>query len=77
MRWGEEPDHLLPDLVAGQVLDPDGVTLLAPEDEPFRDIYRRTLGVLERRFDLSLCPCYLQEARLPAYAVRGTPAMRL
>ncbi|MEU1488578.1 DUF6461 domain-containing protein [Streptomyces sp. NPDC005752] len=77
VRYGEEPDHLLPDLVAGQILDPDGATILALEGEPFRDIYRRTLGVLERRFDLSLCPSYLQEARLPAYAVRGNPTMRL
>jgi hypothetical protein len=76
-RYGEEPDLLLPDLVAGQVLDPDGVTLLAAEDEPFRDIYRRTLGVVERRLGLSLSPACLKEARLPAYAVRGTPDMRV
>ncbi|MFI9102874.1 DUF6461 domain-containing protein [Streptomyces fildesensis] len=76
-RWGEEPDLLLADLVAAQVLDPDGATLLHPEDEPYTDTYRRTLGVVERRFGLSLSPAYLREARLPAYAVRGTPDMRI
>ncbi|MFI1398561.1 DUF6461 domain-containing protein [Streptomyces sp. NPDC020681] len=76
-RWGREPDLLLADLVAAQVLDPDGVTLLASEEENFRDTYRRTLGVVERRFGLSLSPAYLQEARLPAYAVRGTPDMHI
>ncbi|MBT2488054.1 hypothetical protein J7E96_05805 [Streptomyces sp. ISL-96] len=75
VRWGEEPDLLVPDLVAGQVLGPDGETLLAPEDEHYLATYRRTLGVVERRFGLSLSPAYLQEARLPAYAVRGTPDM--
>ncbi|MFF3215900.1 DUF6461 domain-containing protein [Streptomyces sp. NPDC002886] len=82
-RFGEEPDLLVPDLIAGQVLSPDGQTLLSPEGpddagyEDFRDTYRRTLGVVERRFGLSLPPASLEEARLPAYAVRGTPDMRI
>ncbi|WP_367319011.1 DUF6461 domain-containing protein [Streptomyces sp. HUAS ZL42] len=74
-RWGEEPDVLLPDLVAGNVLAADGDTQLAAEDEHFRVVYRRTLGVVERRFGLSLSPACLDDARLPAYAVRGTPRM--
>ncbi|MFE2971631.1 hypothetical protein ACFXKC_50250 [Streptomyces sp. NPDC059340] len=72
-RWGREPDLLLPDLVAGHVLQPDGTTLVAHEREHYTDTYRRTLGVIEQRFGLSLSPAYLREARLPAYAVRGTP----
>lgn len=76
-RWGQEPDLLLPDLVHGQVLGPDGTTLLASEHEPYTDTYRRTLGIVEQRFGLSLSPVYLEEARLPAYAVRGTPDMGL
>ncbi|GAA2651986.1 hypothetical protein GCM10010425_76830 [Streptomyces spororaveus] len=38
--------------------------------------HERSLGVLEQRFGLSLPRAVLGEARLPAYAVRGTPAMR-
>ncbi|HET6857602.1 MAG TPA: hypothetical protein VFH94_10975 [Streptomyces sp.] len=82
-RFGEEPDLLLPDLVAGQVLSADGQTLLAredPDDEDYEDYhvtYRRTLAVVERRFGLSLPPASLKEGRLPAYAVRGTPDMRI
>ncbi|MGW5733373.1 MULTISPECIES: DUF6461 domain-containing protein [Streptomyces] len=75
-RWGAEPDLLLADLVAAQVLDPTGTTHVAHEDADFRDTYRRSLGVVERRFALSLSPAYLHDARLPAYAVRGTPDMR-
>ncbi|GGR11246.1 DUF6461 domain-containing protein [Streptomyces aurantiogriseus] len=76
-RWGQEPDLLLPDLVAAGVLSPDGKTYLPPEDEDYQTGYRRSLGVLERRFGLSLSPAYLRDARLPAYAVRGTPRMTL
>ncbi|GAA2268459.1 hypothetical protein GCM10010232_70970 [Streptomyces amakusaensis] len=81
-RYGAEPDLLLPDLIAGQVLGTDGKTLLAPRDpdgddyEDFKVTYRRTLGVIERRFGLSLPPACLKEGLLPAYAVRGTPNMR-
>ncbi|MGW1728626.1 DUF6461 domain-containing protein [Streptomyces sp. NPDC002306] len=76
-RWGQEPDLLLPDLVAAHVLQPDATAVPAYEREHYRDTYRRTLGVIERRFGLSLPPAYLKEARLPAYAVRGTPDMAI
>lgn len=76
-RWGEEPDLFLPDLVAAGVLSPDGATYLPPEDEDYRVGLRRSLGVVERRFGLSLSPAVLRDARLPAYAVRGTPRMTL
>ncbi|GAA3060305.1 hypothetical protein GCM10020254_00090 [Streptomyces goshikiensis] len=77
-RYGKDPDLLIADLIAGQVLGPDGETLLAPRDpdgeyEDFRVTYRRTLGVVERHFGLSLPPACLKDGRLPAYAVRGTP----
>ena len=78
-RWGREPDLLLPDLIGGHVLQPDGKTKTrgAPETEHYTDAYRRTLGVIEQRFGLSLSPAYPKEARLPAYAVRGTPDMHV
>ncbi|GAB7106377.1 hypothetical protein JCM4814A_46910 [Streptomyces phaeofaciens JCM 4814] len=76
-RWGEEPDLFLPDLVAAGVLSPDGRTYLPPEDEDYKVGLRRSLGVVERRFGLSLSPAVLGDARLPAYAVRGTPRMTL
>ncbi|MDT0543575.1 MULTISPECIES: DUF6461 domain-containing protein [Streptomyces] len=82
IRWGEEPDLLLPDLVAAGILRPDGKTHCAPEedeeedeDEDYAALRGRTLAVVEKRFGLSLPPVFLTEARLPAYAVRGTPDM--
>ncbi|MEU7022520.1 DUF6461 domain-containing protein [Streptomyces sp. NPDC046203] len=75
-RWGEEPDLLLPDLVAGGVLRPDGAMSAAQEADGLGEAAaRRTLGVVERRFGLSLSPSVLRDACLPAYAVRGTPDM--
>jgi hypothetical protein len=68
---GQTPDLLLPGLVATGVPAPDGTTQLAPEDEDFRTTYRRTPGVVQRRFGLSLDPAYLNDAPLPAYAVRS------
>ncbi|MEV5988899.1 hypothetical protein AB0L85_28495 [Streptomyces sp. NPDC052051] len=68
---------LLPELVGGHVLRPDGRTLIAPEDEHCTETYRRTLGVIEQRFGLSLSPACLKDARLLAYAVRGIPEMRI
>ncbi|MFF9347439.1 DUF6461 domain-containing protein [Streptomyces sp. NPDC014734] len=76
-RWGREPDLLLADLVGGYVLQPDGQTLVAPGGEHYTVAYQRTLGVIEQRFGLSLPPACLKEAPLPAYAVRGTPDMRI
>lgn len=74
-RYSIEPDPLLPDLIGAGVLDPSGTRTLAPEDEDFRVTYRRTLGAVERRFGLSLDRTYLKDARLPVYAVRGTPRL--
>jgi hypothetical protein len=75
VRWGQDPDLLLPDLTAGQVTQPDGSTLRPPEDEHYTVTYRRTLDIIEQRFGLSLPPSCLEDARLPAYAVRGEPNM--
>ncbi|MFE4518000.1 DUF6461 domain-containing protein [Kitasatospora sp. NPDC056783] len=73
-RWGQEPDLLVPDLVAAKVLEADGVTSCGPGQEAAA---RRTLGAVERRFGLSLPRAALGGLRLPAYAVRGTPGMAL
>ncbi|MFB7263902.1 DUF6461 domain-containing protein [Streptomyces nojiriensis] len=75
-RWGTEPDLLLLDLIAGKVLHSDGSQNLPPSREHHMAFQERSLGVLEQRFGLSLPRAVLGEARLPAYAVRGTPAMR-
>ncbi|MFF7654461.1 DUF6461 domain-containing protein [Streptomyces sp. NPDC007983] len=80
IRWGKEPDLLLPDLVAAGILNPDGDTYPADSDEDedesvdyvARD--RRALAVVEERFALSLPRTVFTEDRLPAYAVKGAPA---
>ncbi|MFJ8624816.1 DUF6461 domain-containing protein [Kitasatospora sp. NPDC093550] len=75
-RWGQEPDLLVPDLIAAGVLEPDGVTPRAPEGgDGGVAAHRRTLGAVERRFGLSLPRAALDGLRLRAYAVRGTPGM--
>ncbi|MFJ6773547.1 DUF6461 domain-containing protein [Kitasatospora sp. NPDC091257] len=76
-RWGQEPDLLVPDLVAAGVLEADGVTPRDPGREPDGAALRRALGAVERRFGLSLPRAALGGLRLPAYAVRGTPGMAL
>ncbi|MGW2870356.1 DUF6461 domain-containing protein [Kitasatospora sp. NPDC001225] len=76
-RWGQEPDLLVPDLVAAGVLEADGVTSCDPGREPDGAARRRTLGAVERRFGLSLPRDAFGGLRLPAYAVRGTPGMAL
>ncbi|WP_234348370.1 DUF6461 domain-containing protein [Kitasatospora sp. MY 5-36] len=76
-RWGQEPDLLVPDLVAAGVLEADGVTSGDPGREPDGAARRRTLGAVERRFGLSLPRDAFGGLRLPAYAVRGTPGMAL
>ncbi|MFB7268189.1 hypothetical protein ACFCXH_39535, partial [Streptomyces nojiriensis] len=58
------------------VLHPDGSQNLPPSREHHTAYQERSLGVLEQRFGLSLPRAVLGEARLPAHAVRGTPAMR-
>ncbi|MFJ6619377.1 DUF6461 domain-containing protein [Kitasatospora sp. NPDC091335] len=76
-RWGQEPDLLVPDLVAAEVLEADGVTAREPGRGLDGAARRRTLGAVERRFGLSLPRAALGGLRLPAYAVRGTPDMAL
>ncbi|WP_395298401.1 DUF6461 domain-containing protein [Kitasatospora hibisci] len=74
-RWGEEPDLLLPDLVAAGILDPEGNTCRRPDGEHYTARNRRTLAVVEQRFGLDLPQTLLTQALLPAYAVMGTPDM--
>ncbi|MFE4052405.1 hypothetical protein [Streptomyces sp. YIM B13518] len=81
VRWGEEPDLFLPDLVAAGLLLPDGVTDPVPEEEyddyethDYHERDRRSLAVLEERLGLSLPRTVLTEDRLPVYAVAGSPA---
>ncbi|GHF56506.1 hypothetical protein GCM10018790_38120 [Kitasatospora xanthocidica] len=74
-RWGQEPDLLVPDLVAAGVLEADGVTPCHPEGDGGDAAHRRTLGAVERRFGLSLPRAALDGLRLAAYAVRGTPGL--
>ncbi|MFE6081477.1 DUF6461 domain-containing protein [Streptomyces virginiae] len=74
-RWGAEPDLLLLELIAGKVLHPDGSQNFPPSREHHMAYQERSLGVLEQRFGLSVPRAVLGEALLPAYAVRGTPAM--
>ncbi|MFE6054126.1 DUF6461 domain-containing protein [Kitasatospora sp. NPDC056446] len=74
-RWGQEPDLLVPDLVAASVLESDGVTPCGPGGADGEAARRRSLGAVERRFGLSLPRAALGGLRLPAYAVRGTPGM--
>lgn len=75
-RWGQQPDLLLPELVAARILQPDGSKDASAPYEPYTITYKRTLSVIETRFGLSLPRTCLAEGRLPAYAVRGTPDMR-
>lgn len=75
-RWGAEPDLLLPELIAEEILHPDGSQNFPASRVHYMAYHERSLGVLERRFGLSLPRAVLGEARLPAYSVRGTPAMR-
>ncbi|MFD7834583.1 hypothetical protein [Streptomyces sp. NPDC059761] len=74
-RWGAEPDLLMSGLIAGHVLHHDGSKIFPPDNEPYAVSQALTLGLLEQRLGLSLPRAALSEGRLPAYAVRGTPAM--
>ncbi|WP_416968916.1 DUF6461 domain-containing protein [Streptomyces sp. 4F14] len=68
-RWGTRPDLLVPELVAAGILAADGETYL-PADGDGNGEQQRSLAFLERRFGLALSPAYLQDARLPVYALR-------
>ncbi|MEV7596996.1 DUF6461 domain-containing protein [Kitasatospora sp. NPDC089797] len=74
-RWGQEPDLLVPELVAASVLEADGVTPCSLGGAPFVGVHRRTLGAVGRRFGLCLPQTVLGELRLPAYVVRGRPGL--
>lgn len=71
IRWGEEPDLLLPELIAAGILRPDGDTYRDPESHDYTARRRRALAVVERYFGLSLPRTLLVEAPLPAYVVMG------
>lgn len=80
VRWGEEPDLLLPDMVAAGIMLPDGMTDPVPEEEyddyddhDYRERDRRSLALFEKRLGLSLPRTVLTD-RLPVYAVMGSPA---
>ncbi|WP_153537828.1 DUF6461 domain-containing protein [Streptomyces sp. RB17] len=72
-RWGQDPDHLLPALVAGGVLTPDGTShQAAARPGSAMSGNRLTLTVLEHHFGLCLPQSSVMRAPLPAYTVRGT-----
>ncbi|MGE7384285.1 DUF6461 domain-containing protein [Streptomyces sp. NPDC004126] len=67
-RWGEQPDLLLPELIAAGVLHSDG-EYARPEDEPYRDRDRHTLALMESRFGLHLPRDVWENERLPAFVI--------
>ncbi|MEU8456477.1 DUF6461 domain-containing protein [Streptomyces griseoaurantiacus] len=73
-RYGQEPDLLLPDLVAAGILHPDGQTYCSPGFDDYADRQRRGLAIFAERFDLSLPRAVLAEEPLPVYAIAGSPA---
>ncbi|UKY54993.1 DUF6461 domain-containing protein [Streptomyces inhibens] len=74
VRWGQEPDLLVPDLVAAQILTADGTALRDDESDDDSDRERRALAVFEERFRLSLPQTVFTVARLRVHAVNGAPA---
>lgn len=70
-RWGQDPDHLLPALVAGGVLTPDGTSHQAAPAGSAMSGNRLTLTMLEHHFGLCLPKASVMRAPLPAYTVRG------
>ncbi|MFD9367887.1 hypothetical protein ACFWA6_09270 [Streptomyces sp. NPDC060020] len=62
--------------VRSRIFHPDGSQNFPASREHYMAYHERSFGVLERRFGLSLPRAVLGEARLPAYSVRGTLAMR-
>lgn len=75
-RWGQEPDHLLPALVAGGVLTSDGTSHQAARPGSAMVGNRLTLTVLEHHFGLCLPESSVMRAPLPAYTVGGTLSLR-
>lgn len=67
-RWGDQPDLLLPELVAAGVLHPDG-EYARPDSESYRDRDRHTLALIETRFGLSLPRNEVENERLPAFII--------
>ncbi|MFD9326163.1 DUF6461 domain-containing protein [Streptomyces sp. NPDC060065] len=67
-RWGDQPDLLLPELVAAGVLHPDG-EYARPDSESYRDRDRHTLALIETRFGLSLPRDEVENERLPAFVI--------
>ncbi|MGW2629969.1 DUF6461 domain-containing protein [Streptomyces chattanoogensis] len=74
IRWGEEPDLLVPDLVAARILAADGTDLREDEGDDGTDRERRALAIFEERFRLSLPRTVFTVDRLPVHAVNGAPA---
>ncbi|MFD8288773.1 DUF6461 domain-containing protein [Streptomyces lavendulae] len=67
-RWGDQPDFLLPELVAAGVLHSDG-EYARPEDESYLDQERHTLALIESRFGLFLPRDVVENERLPAFVI--------
>lgn len=73
-RYGQEPDLLLPDLVAAGILHPDGETHCDPDIDDYDERKRLGLAIFEERFGLSLPRAVLAEDSLPVFAIMGSPA---
>ncbi|MFI6530259.1 DUF6461 domain-containing protein [Streptomyces uncialis] len=71
-RYGQDPDLLLPGLVAAGVLRSGGETYCDPETGDYADRKRRSLAVFEERFGLSLPRTVLSEDSLPVHAITGS-----
>ncbi|MFE3760376.1 DUF6461 domain-containing protein [Streptomyces sp. NPDC059104] len=67
-RWGEQPDLLLPELIAAGVLHPDG-SYARWEGESYLDRDRHTLALIETRFGLSLPRDEVVNQRLQAFLI--------
>ncbi|KOT62920.1 MULTISPECIES: DUF6461 domain-containing protein [Streptomyces] len=73
IRWGEQPDLLVPDLAAARILTDDGAAR-DEDDGDDADRKRRALSVIEARFGLSLPRTVFTVDRLAVHAVNGAPA---
>ncbi|MGQ4429625.1 MULTISPECIES: DUF6461 domain-containing protein [unclassified Streptomyces] len=74
LRYGDEPDLLVPDLVAAGILRRDGKTYRDRRIDDYADRKRLGLAVFENRFGLSLPRSALGDDPLPVYAIMGSPA---